>query len=264
MNIVDRMRQGEKIIIGMVHCRALPGTQHYNGDMGAIIAAAVADAIALEQGGVDAVMVENSFDSPSAETLDTAQVAALAAIAREVRNSISLPLGVDAAFNDYKAGLAICVACGGSFIRCPVFVDTVVSGVGILSPCNRQATLYRKWLAAGSVAILADIQVKHAYMLQPEIPIEESAAWAVARGADAVIVTGASTGQQTPKEQLTRVKDAVSVPVVAGSGVDDETAAEQLAVAHGAIVGSFFMGGGYFENPVDMGRVKCLMRKVKN
>ena len=263
-DLVQRMQDGEKIVIGMVHCRALPGTRNYDGDMEKLLAAAVADAVALEQGGADAVMVENGNDAPSAEHLETAQVAALAAAARRVRDAVSIPIGVDAAFNDCKAALAVCVASGGSFIRCPVFADTVVSGAGVLGPCNREATLYRRWLGAEHVRIFADVQVKHAYLLNPNIPIEESASWAASRGADAIIVTGASTGCETPLYQVRRAKNAVKIPVLAGSGVVADNAAAQFEVLDGAIIGSFFKRDGNYANPVDPARVRRLMDRVRN
>lgn len=263
MDIVERMKEGQKIVIGMVHCRALPGTRNYDGAMDEVIRCAVADAKALQAGGVDAIMVENGNDAPSAVKLDTAQVAALAAVAQAVSAAVSIPFGVDAAFNDCQAGIAICEAAGGQFIRCPVFVDTVVSGVGLMQPCNREAVTYRKALGALQVKILADIQVKHSYMLDPDIPIETSAAWAESRGADALIVTGSQTGEETPLEMIRRVKKAARIPVLAGSGVTAENAREQFAVLDGAIVGSYFKQDGKYQNPVDADRVAKLMEMIR-
>lgn len=264
MNIVERMQRGKHCIIGMVHCPALPGTFKYGNDMEAIINKAVEDAIALEHGGVDAIMVENGCDAPSAEKLDIAQVAALSAVAKTVRDKVSIPIGIDATFNDYKAGIAIALAAGGSFIRCPVFVDTVVSGVGIMQPCNREAVLYRRFLGAEHIKIFADVQVKHSFMLNPNIPIEESARWAKSRGADAIIVSGSSTGMETSIEQVARVKKAVDLPVVVGSGITVKNIKTQLTVADGAIVGSAFKKNSIFENPVEVTLVKAIMDAIKN
>lgn len=55
----DQLFGKKKAVIGMVHLKALPGAPGYENSMTAVIDAALADAAALEQGGVDGVMVEN-------------------------------------------------------------------------------------------------------------------------------------------------------------------------------------------------------------
>ena len=125
-----------KTIIGMVHCLPLPGTRNYSGSMQQIIDRAVADATILEAAGVDALIVENTNDSPVAIDLDTEQTTALTVISSNVKNNISIPVGIDAAFCDYKAGLAIAYAIDADFIRVPVFTDTIVTSAGIIFPCR--------------------------------------------------------------------------------------------------------------------------------
>src|SRR4051794_16028 len=51
-------------VVGMVHLRPLPGSPRFGGDVGAIVEAARRDALALAEGGVHAVMVENFGDVP--------------------------------------------------------------------------------------------------------------------------------------------------------------------------------------------------------
>ncbi len=50
--------------IGMVHLRALPGSPAWQGNLSAVIAAALTDASALSEAGISAVMVENYNDVP--------------------------------------------------------------------------------------------------------------------------------------------------------------------------------------------------------
>ena len=49
----------KKSIIGMIHTLALPGTMDYCGDMTKVIDRALADLHAMQNAGVDAVIVEN-------------------------------------------------------------------------------------------------------------------------------------------------------------------------------------------------------------
>ena len=53
-----------RAVIGMVHLRALPGSPRWDGDMAAVLRAALDDARALAEGGADAVVVENHGDVP--------------------------------------------------------------------------------------------------------------------------------------------------------------------------------------------------------
>jgi len=266
MNAIDvtaAMRERRGFIIGMVHCLPLPGTMRYRNDIGEIMQRAVADAVTLERAGADALMIENTLDVPTGAEMDAAQAAALASVGARVRDAISIPIGIDAAFNDCVAALSIALAVGASFVRCTAFVDTVITAGGIISPCARKAVLYRRSIGAEHVRILADVQVKHSFMMAPHIAIDESAALAQRSGADAIIVTGSSTGVETPIESLRRVKDAVSLPVVIGSGLTAENARKQLAIADGAIVGSAFKEGGDIWKPVDLDRARRLIAAAR-
>ena len=65
------------------------------------------DAMTLEKAGMDALIVENMGDSPFAAKLGTEQICALTAVALEVKRAVSIPVGIDAAFNDYRAALSL-------------------------------------------------------------------------------------------------------------------------------------------------------------
>jgi uncharacterized protein len=63
---------------------------------------------------------------------------------------------------------------------------------------------------------------------------------------------------------LSKVKaSAAGVPVFVNTGVRADNAAEQLAIADGAVVGTFFKKDGLFENSADQNRVEELMGVVK-
>ncbi|MEE8680025.1 BtpA/SgcQ family protein [Tractidigestivibacter scatoligenes] len=257
INDVIKVRGG--FIIGMVHCLPLPGSPSYQGDINKVMEQAVEDAKTLERGGVDAVMVENTNDSPFTELISKTQVAALSAATALVKKEVNIPVGVDASFNDCEASLGIAVANGCDFIRVPAFVDTVVNWCGIVTPCAYKVIDLRKRLNAENVMLLCDIQVKHSNMLLSQVPIEESAKNAVAAGADAIVVTGTTTGEETPIDMIQRVKNVVNIPVMAGSGINPNDIAEQFKIADGAIVGSTFKKGGLTTNPVDYELVRKLL-----
>ncbi len=256
---------GKRAIIGMVHCLALPGTPAYCGDMEKITEQALADAKTLEQAGCDAIIVENMGDSPFAEFLAVEQTAALAAISALVAKSVRIPVGIDAAMNDYKTALGTALAVGAGFVRLPVFVDTVeYSGCGIIQPCAHNAMLYRKNIGAEHVEIFADIQVKHTHLLLPHVSIEDSAKAAKDSGADAIIVTGTHIGAETPMEIIERAKKVVDLPVIAGSGVNTANIKRQLQTANGAIVGSSLKEGGDISKLISLELTSALVRAFKD
>lgn len=169
-------------VIGMVHCLPLPTTAGFDGDYQKIIDRAVQDAVTLEKAGVDAVIVENMGDTPFSALLNKAQIAALTAAAYAVKQAVKIPVGIDAAFNDCEADIAIAAMVGASFIRVPVFVDTVLFTDGIIQPCAKKCLEYRKMMGQENVKIIADVQVKHAHMLRENISIEQSAKDAASNG----------------------------------------------------------------------------------
>lgn len=263
MNNKQIFTTSTKTVIGMVHCLPLPGTAGFDGDYQQILRRAVEDAVTLEKAGVDAVIVENMGDTPFSALLNTAQIAALSAAAIEVRKAVKIPIGIDAAFNDCKASLAIAGIAGADFVRVPVFVDTVVFTDGYIMPCAKECMEYRKQLNLSHVKILADVQVKHAHMLLPHIAVEQSAKEAAANGADAIIVTGSEIGVETPIDMIARVKKAVSLPVFAGSGVNASNISEQMQTADGAIIGSSLKKGGILTNPIDYDLVREVIEGLK-
>lgn len=264
MNIVERMKQGEKISIGMVHTLPLPGTYENSCGMEKIISRAVADAVTLEEAGFDALIVENVNDAPySKEGMTVQQIAAMAIITKKVREAVSIDVGIDACGNQI-AGIEIANIVGGvSFVRIPAFVDVRVGMTGIDLPNGAEAVLKRMAVHAEQVQIFADIQVKHTYGLCEAISIEQSAAWAVAGHADTIIVTGITTGAETPLETISRVKKVVNIPVVVGSGASVKNVGEQYQICDGAIVGSCLKENGNLRNPVVAGRAAEFIAAAK-
>lgn len=80
---------------------------------------------------------------------------------------------------------------------------------------------------------------------------------------DAIVVTGAGTGKETPLDKIKQFKElAGATPLIIGAGLAPENAIEQLIHADGAIVGSTFKKFGKTTNPVDKELVKEFMLEV--
>jgi uncharacterized protein len=247
-----------RTLIGMVHCRPLPGSPRWAGSVDAVVEAALADAAALVGGGIDALLVENHGDAPfTPRRVAPATVAGMTVVAREVRRAHpATPLGVNVLKNDARAALAVACAVGADFIRVNVHAGAVLADQGIVHS-DAYHTLRDRRLLGAAVLIFADVQGKHAVPLAP-VELEQEARDLVHRGlADALVVTGRATGDPTPLGDVKRVRGAAgAVPVLVGSGATAETVADVLAGADGVIVGTALKQDGDVGKPVDAERVR--------
>jgi membrane complex biogenesis BtpA family protein len=252
-------------IIGVVHLAALPGAarapERAADAMRAALEQALADARALEDGGLDGIIVENFGDVPfHGERVPASTVAAMSAIAAELRRAVRLPLGVNVLRNDARAALAIASACGLDFIRVNVHAGAMLTDQGLIEGRAAETLAERRRLGAGHVLLLCDVLVKHAQPLAGthETLLPQVAEDTYRRGlADALIVTGAGTGKAAALGDVAAVRRAVpEAPVLVGSGVTDATVRHVLDVAHGAIVGTWFKKDGKVDAPVDVERVR--------
>jgi uncharacterized protein len=248
-------------LIGMVHVAPLPGSPRWGGSMERVVAAALADARALIEGGMDALLVENHGDAPfTPGRVEPATVAALAVVAREVRAALpAATLGINVLKNDARAALAVACAVGARFIRVNVHAGAVVADQGLVQ-ADAYHTLRDRRLLGADVRIFADVGGKHATPLAP-VDLEQHARDLRHRGlADGLVVSGPATGAATSIADVKRVRGAVSdVPILIGSGATPDTAAELLSIADGLIVGTSVKRDGDVAQPVDPERVRRLV-----
>lgn len=249
MDLFKKLNSGHTVLIGMVHCLPLPGTFGSENTIDQVISQAVSDARILEEAKFDAVMVENE-DKCVAPNMSKVQYAGISMVAKAVRDAVSIPVGLACGCLNYEEALSICRVVGGDFFRASIFVDTVMNYHGIIQPCSPKVIAYREQIGARNVKILADIQVKHYQMVNPHISLSQSARWAADQGADAVIVTGSSTGVETPVEHLRSVRKNVSIPVAVGSGINLENIAQQRDSADILIIGTALRRGGKMTEPI--------------
>jgi membrane complex biogenesis BtpA family protein len=233
--------------------------------MARVIEAALTDARALVEGGIDALLVENFGDAPFTRgRVEAATVAGVTAVAAELRRAFDrTPFGVNVLKNDARAALAVAAAVGGRFIRVNVHAGAVVADQGIVET-DAYHTLRDRRLLAAEVQIFADVGGKHAVPLVP-VELEQTARDLVHRGlADALVVSGPATGQATSVADIKRVRGAVpDVPLLVGSGVTAETVGELLSLADGVIVGTAVKRDGDVRGAVDRERVERLVAAAR-
>lgn len=251
-------------LIGMVHLDALPGSPRYQPPFEALIRAAVRDAMALEEAGFDAILVENYGDAPYfADEVPAVTVAGMARAVSEIRRVVTLPLGVNILRNDSVAALSVAAAGEAEFIRVNVLSGSMYTDQGLIEGMAARIARLRASLCP-DVEILADVFVKHATP-PPGLLIGDAAAdlWRRAM-ADGLIVSGAATGSPTDRRSIEKVREAVpNARILVGSGVTADRVPELVDLVEGMIVGTAIKARGDIHRQVDVDRAAALVRAVK-
>ncbi|RYE83266.1 MAG: BtpA/SgcQ family protein, partial [Myxococcales bacterium] len=215
-------------LIGVVHVPAMPGDPgHRGGGFAQVEQAALADALALAEGGIDAIIVENFGSAPFPKGVDGSrlpphQVALLTLVVREAARRTGLPIGVNCLRNDVIAALGIAAATGAAFVRVNVHTGSYVTDQGLIEGEADRSLRYRMALGA-PIALAADVLVKHAAPLAP-VTMTDAVHDCLDRGlADAVIVSGAATGAPVDEPLLREARAAAGDrAVLLGSGLTPE------------------------------------------
>jgi len=254
----------KKPIIAMVHLNPLPGTPLYDaqGGIEGIVEAARRDLLALQAADVDAVMFGNENDRPYELNVDIASTVTMAFVIGRLRHEIEKPFGVNVLW-DPNSSVALAAATGAAFIR-EILTGTYASDMGPWTPNAGAAMRYRNRLNRADLVMLDNVSAEFADSLDRR-PLPDRARSAVFSSIpDAVLVSGAITGEAANNSDLEAVKRVLpNVPVLANTGVRHETIADILHIADGCIVGSSLKVDGNTWNPVDPERAKELMARAK-
>ncbi len=255
---------GSPVLLGALHLQPLPGAPRAAASLDDVEAAALRDADTMMRGGLDGIIVENFGDAPFERgRVEPWTVAAMTRIALRLRARVDGWLGVNVLRNDARAALAIAASVGAELVRVNVFVGAAVTDQGVIEGCARSLLQARRALGA-TVAVAADLDVKHAAPLVRR-PLADEAADAWHRGgADALIVTGPATGRSADLEALREVRRAVpEAPIWLGSGLRPDTAGGIAPLVDGVIVGTFLHTDADLAQPVDPERTRALVRALR-
>ncbi|MBR9675641.1 BtpA/SgcQ family protein [Candidatus Woesearchaeota archaeon] len=249
-----------KKLIGVIHLKALPGYPQHK-DMKYVVEHAVKDAVILEKGGVNEIIVENTDDDPHKKVNTAETVAAMTYVLSEIKKKVGVPLGVCVLWNDYKASLAITKVLDLDFVRVPVFIEAVLTSSGFIEGDPYDVINYRNLLRANNIRLLVDVDVKHATNMSKR-SIEESANEALHFGADELVITGKFTGDSPDLEDLKKVrKISPNTIICIGSGTDIENVESLAMYADNFIVGTYFKDE---KGEIDVEKVKLLRQKIES
>jgi membrane complex biogenesis BtpA family protein len=253
-----------KPVIAMVHLGALPGTPLHDQEAGleGLVLRARADLVALQAAGFDAVMFGNENDRPYEFEVDTASTATMAYVIGRLRQDITVPFGVNVLW-DPMSTMALAASTGAAFVR-EIFTGSYASDMGVWTPDAGKAIRYRDRLGRSDLAVLYNVSAEFAYSLDRRSLADRARSAVFSSIPDAILVSGAITGEAAAMSDLEAVKKALpGTPVLANTGVKHATVAEVLKVADGCIVGSSLKVDGNTWNAVDKERAAEFMRIVR-
>jgi uncharacterized protein len=160
--------------------------------------------------------------------------------------------------------LAVAKAVEASFIRSNQWANAYVANEGIVEGAAAHALRFRSAIHGHEIRVFADVHVKHgSHAIVADRDIAELTRDVEAFDADVLIATGQRTGDPTQEQEVTAIKKAATKEVLVGSGLTADNAAELIAVADGAIVGSSMKVDGVWWQRVDLQRVRRVMREVE-
>ncbi|MBN9309687.1 BtpA/SgcQ family protein [Devosia sp.] len=253
-----------KPVIAMVHLGALPGSplHDHEGGVEAIVENARKDLQALQAAGFDAVMFGNENDRPYEFEVDTASTATMGYVIGRLRSEITVPFGVNVLW-DPQSSIALAAATGARFVR-EIFTGTYASDMGPWTPDAGKAMRYRDRLGQQDLALLYNVSAEFAYSLDQRSLPDRARSAVFSSIPDAILVSGAITGEAAKMVDLEAVKAVLpATPVLANTGVKHATVADVLKIADGCIVGSSLKVGGDTWKAVDPDRAAEFMRIVR-
>lgn len=253
----------DRPIIGMCHLPALPGDPGFDEVAGieAIVEHARGEIRALIDGGIDGILISNEFSLPYLTRTEPITAITMARVIGQVHDLLTVPFGVDVLW-DPMATIDLAAATGAAFAR-EVMTGAYAGDLGLWDTEVGRTARHRRRVSASTTRLLFNVVPEGAEHLAAR-DLERLTRSTVFNAApDALCVSGLTAGSPTDLSQLASVKRAAGrTPVLVNTGVTPDTIADALAIADGAVVGTYLKEDGVFRGRIDVERVRRLMAAV--
>jgi len=202
----------------------------------------------FQEEGLDGVIVENYHSSIEnvTKTLEEAK-----------KSNPKILIGINILPNGFASAFSLAHKYGADFIQLDYVAGRYTNGERLnIEDYTKEREKHP------DVFILGGVWPKY-YHPQPGSNLENDLRVGIER-AEAIVVTGAGTGQETPIQKIQQFRSILGThPLIVGAGLTPDNAYQQLSIADGAIVGSYFKKDNQTENEVERQRVKNLMEMVQ-
>ena len=264
MSKFDKIFEVKCPVIGMIHIPALPGTPQNNLSHREIIDKALHEAGVYRKAGIDGLMIENMHDVPYTKNEVGPEINGLMSIiGHEIKRNYPLPCGIQILSSANKAALATAHAANLDFVRVEGFVFGHVADEGYIDATAGELLRYRKLIGAEHISIWTDVKKKHsAHAITSDISLAEMGKASEFFLSDGIIVTGRHTASPIDREDITNLRQATMLPVIAGSGVTFDNVEEYVRLCDALIVGSHFKKKGHWANDLNPQSIESFIKKM--
>lgn len=248
----------EQPIIALLHLDSLPGEPGFGGSLDTVMEHASADLAALQDGGVDGVLIANENCFPITENTGTVTLMAMAAVIGYIRKEIRIPFGVNVVFNPEET-IKMAAALGASFGR-SAFGGTYTGAYGMHSVSFGDMVRLKYALGHPEIQLLCKFNPEGDARLGDQTTEEVLSGLSQGGYAGAMCVSGPGAGQEASMDYLKEVSEIArkkKVPVFCNTGCRHDTIEEILNIADGACVGTALKGS---DGRVDVEKVKSFMK----
>jgi len=223
-------------ILGMIH---LAGNDP--------VKRALEEIAVYEEEGVDGVIIENYHGTVEDVTQTLKETSTM---------KPNIVIGVNVLPNEFKQAFTLAYKYGAEFIQLDYVAGRYTRGELDFQAYSRVKEKYP------NIIVLGGVWPK--YYTPLEGSDLEHDLWEAKSRAEAVVVTGAGTGVETPLGKVKQFRELIGGhPLVVGAGLTADNAYERLCISDGAIVGSFFKEGGDTRNPIDREKIRDFMSIVE-
>lgn len=238
MQLNNRYNQvfGRIPILGMIH---LAGQNP--------VKRALEELAVFEEEGIDGAIVENYHGSVQ----DVTQT-----LHETHKRKPNVVIGVNVLPNEFYQSLPFAQKYGADFVQLDHVAGTYRSG-----ELNFESYKHVK-SKHPDIIVLGGVWPKYYHPIEGS-DLEQDLKTGIQR-AEAIVVTGAGTGKETPFDKIKRFREIIGDhPLVVGAGLTPDNAYEQLCISNGAIVGTSLKLDDNTYNPIDRQRVRDFMSVVR-
>lgn len=222
-------------VLGMIHLAGIDP-----------VGRALKESELFEKEDVDGIIVENYCGSTEDVRVTLRELSKL-------ENKIII--GVNILPNEFESSFRLANEYGAKFIQLDYVAGHYTNGW--LNP--KVYNSIRKEFS--DIVVLGGVWPKYYHPI-PNSNLEEDLKEGMER-ADAIVVTGESTGKETPLDKIMRFREILGdYPLVVGAGVNRSNIEGQFRVSDGFIIGSYFKDG-QVKNPIFQNRVREIMDAVR-
>ena len=264
MSFLTELFDTEKPVIGLLHLQPLPGDPLFypGGSIVQVTDAAKRDLEALQEGGVDGVLITNEFSLPYEKHVSPVTLAAMARVIGALTGDMSCTWGAEAIY-DGDATIELCAAVEAQFTRC-MFTGAWAGDLGLI---DRD---FAHTMRLKSALRLDDLKLFHFATSEGEVYLNDRTTAEIADSLvfncmpDALVVGGEAAGRGPSDALVDSVRAAApDVPVVCGTGCRESTVADVFSRCDGAFVGTCLKQNGQLRAPVDAARVRSFMQVAR-